>query len=82
MARVDTVEERVGAKEDAIALLDKQNVALETLIQQGLSDIPSIQAAIDSLQLDNVNLWELTTSNAGNSAAIEAEITEAVFFIN
>ena len=76
MARVDTVEERVGANEDAIVLLDEQNVALETLIQQGLSDIPSIQAAIDSLQLDNVNLWELTTSNAGNSAAIEAEITE------
>jgi hypothetical protein len=65
VARVDTVEERVGANEDAIVLLDKQNVALETLIQQGLSDIPSIQAAIDSLQLDNVNLWELTTSNAG-----------------
>ncbi|WP_371185850.1 hypothetical protein [Thalassotalea maritima] len=52
VGRVETVEQRVAANEQGINSLQSQNAMLESLIQQNLVDIASIEATITSLQND------------------------------
>jgi len=74
VARVDTVEQRVGADETAIATLQDQNVALSALVQQNLSDVASIQDQIDTLMLTNVDLQAQISANSGDISTLQAQV--------
>ena len=58
VAKVDTVEERVNANQEAIDKLMSQNEALDTLIQQNLTDIASIEAEIFAIEQHNLVLQD------------------------
>ena len=71
---VDTVEQRVGANEDAISTLLAQNEALEVLVAKNLSDIESIHAEIMSLQQANADREAQISANSGDIAALQSEV--------
>lgn len=75
VARVDTVEQRVTANENAITELQAQNDALDLLVQQNLSDIASIEVQISLLQQANADLQAQITANSGdNIATLQSEV--------
>lgn len=74
VARVDTVEERVGANENAIAALQNQNVALEALVQQNLTDIASIEAEIDALSDANAVLQTQIDAYSGDITTLQGQL--------
>lgn len=76
VARVDTVEERVGANEDAITRLQSQNAALDALVQQNLTDIASIEAEIDVLQHANAELQAQIDAYSGDIATLQGQLAE------
>lgn len=76
VARVDTVEERVGANEDAIATLQNQNTALDALVQQNLTDVASIEAEIEALSQANVALQAQIDAYSGDIAALQGRLAD------
>ncbi|WP_028864698.1 hypothetical protein [Psychromonas aquimarina] len=75
VAKVDTIEERVGANEVAITALENQNMALGLLVEQNISDITEIFTRIEMLEFDNVTLKDDILANAGNIDLLEAQIS-------
>jgi hypothetical protein len=76
VARVDTVEERVGANEDAIASLQSQNAALDALVQQNLTDIASIETEIGMLQNANAVLQAQLDAYSGDMATLQGQLAD------
>ncbi len=74
VARVDTMEERVGANEVAITTLQDQNEALRILIQDNLIDITTIEAEILFLQQSNEDLGGMIAANTGDIVVLQAEL--------
>ena len=74
VARVDTVELRVSADEEAIFRLQDQNEILAYLVLQNFSDITAIQAEITLLAQSNTDLQSLIATTSG-----EVEMTDLVF---
>ena len=78
VARVDTVEQRVTADEQAIVTLNGQNAALQALINSNLTSIDDINAEILLLQNDsdnlNVQLSALSTTDTTQIDALQAQI--------
>ncbi len=74
VARVDTVEQRVGANEAAIASLQAQNAALQAMASQNASDIASINAAILQLQQANATLQALIAATTGTVTQLQAQL--------
>lgn len=74
VARVDTVEQRVGANEVAIGTLQNQNTALTALVNQNLTDIASIQGEITALQQANTDLEAMIVANSGDIATLQGQV--------
>lgn len=74
VASVDTLEERVGANEQAITDLQDENEILATLIDQNATDIVTINGLISDLQAENDQLAIDIAANAGDIAALEARV--------
>lgn len=75
VADVDTIEQRLTADEDAIAILQTSNVSLQILVDNNISSIDDINTAIASLEADLLTLQEHVETNAEAIAAHEALIT-------
>lgn len=75
VAKVDTLEQRVTANQTAITTLYQQNNALNTLIQQNISDVASIQAEITNLQAVNLGLQDAIAAASGNIEALQNELS-------
>lgn len=76
VAKVDTVEERVDANQEAIDKLVSQNEALNTLIQQSLTDVASIEAEIYAIEQLNLVLQAQIEANAGDVTTLQAQFAE------
>lgn len=76
VARVDTVEERVGANEDAIATLQSQNAALDALVQQNLTDAASVEAEIGMLQNANAELQAQIDAYSGDITTLQGQLAD------
>lgn len=74
VARVDTVEQRVAADQEAIATLQNQSDALEALIQQNLTDIASIEAKILEIQQANADLQAQIAAYSGDMETLQAQV--------
>jgi len=74
VADVDTVEDRVGATEDAIAGLEAIDTYLKGLIAINATDIATINGEIAALQAESVDLQAQITANDGDIATHQAQI--------
>lgn len=80
--RVDTVEERVTADEEAIAGLQDQNDALTLLVNDNITDIQTIKDRIDLLQQENEALLVSITANTGDIVAQHEAIADNALAIS
>lgn len=72
VGRVDTVEERVTANEQAILDLNEQNMAIQVLLDNSLTNVGDINAEIALLQNDTANLNGQIAALAENDPAFDA----------
>lgn len=74
VGQVDTLEGRVTATEAAITTVESANASLQTLVNQNLSDIASIQGQISALEAENDSLQVMIIENGGDIETLEAQI--------
>jgi uncharacterized coiled-coil protein SlyX len=74
VAKVATIEERVGENEITIASLEAQNAALQDQINANATDIMSIQNQIADLAADNAILQAQIDANTGDITSLEAQV--------
>ena len=81
VGRVNSIEEVVIASEAAIVNLQAQDTILQTLIDQNITDIASINQMISDQQIVNDNLQAQIDSNSGDNTALQAELDANKAFI-
>lgn len=74
VGQVDTLEGRVAANETAIATVESANASLQTLVNQNLSDVASIQSQVSALEAENDTLQTMINENGGDIETLETQV--------
>lgn len=74
VAKVETLEDRVGANEQAIADLTAASMTLQVQIDANADDITSLEADIAALQAQNDDLQAQIEANSGNIDDLRGQI--------
>lgn len=74
VARVNNIEERVTADSNAITLLQNNNIMLQALVDQNLTDISAIESDISAIQSANVDLQAQIAANSGDITTLQAQV--------
>lgn len=82
VASVDSIEGRVAADEDAINLLNSQNIALRALINSNFTDLVSVNAEVESLNQENYDLRYQISQNTGDVGTLQGQIDANSAFID
>lgn len=74
VATVDTIEDRVGANETAIADLEATNATLQSQIDANAADIATVEGQITDLEAANADLQGQIDALGGTDAALQQQI--------